>query len=151
MCFRSLASLQLWIGKRISCCIYSLWCQPCHGSRGRIWSCSKQAVQWQLNSKWQNITDFLPKLSLDFSWTVSTDSYCSWKAKKAQGWIWPANLQALPWPWESAEQQRWAENGKGWVSIYCKACGQRDCWLCTTKFQSSCWSLIWTITVWTKR
>ena len=40
-----------------------------------------------------------------------------WKATKAQCWSWPANLQAVPWNHESAEQQRWAEYGNG-VSEY---------------------------------
>ena len=36
-----------------------------------------------------------------------------WKATKAQHWTWPANLQALPGPCESAEQQWWAEYSNG--------------------------------------
>jgi len=44
--------------------------------------------------------------------------------EKAQHWTWPVNLQALPWPWESAEQQKWSECCKDWVSIDHTACGK---------------------------
>jgi len=54
-----------------------------------------------------------------------------------------SKLPGLALTHESAEQQKWTEYDKGWVSI--------DHWLCTTKLWSSCKSVIWTITVWTKR
>jgi len=41
-----------------------------------------------------------------------------WKATKAQYWTWPANLQALPLPRESAEQQDEQSTARDeWVSI----------------------------------
>jgi len=57
---------------------------------------------------------------------------------KTQHWTWPVKLRALPWPSQSILQQRWAQYGKGWVSINRTACGSsRDHWLHTTKFRSS--------------
>lgn len=53
--------------------------------------------------------------SWDCSRTVSTAT--GLKATKAQCWAWPAKFQALPWPWQSTEQQRWTAYGKG-VSEY---------------------------------
>jgi len=64
----------------------------------------------------------------------------SWKATKAQHWTWPAKLWALLWPWESAEQQTWAEYmARGeWLSTIQPAASSRDHWLHAIKFQSSC-------------
>ena len=52
----------------------------------------------------------------------------SWKATKAQRWTWPANLRTLPWPWESTEQQRWAECDKACILATKRQWGIKGCW-----------------------
>ena len=59
------------------------------------------------SSKQQKLTDFLPKLSLDFSRMFSTDNLLEGHESPV------LNLTSKPPPHESAEQQRLPQYGKG--------------------------------------
>jgi len=101
-------------------------------------SCIKevQAIHWERSLLFKVPSNKSSQFSCQSCRWISLGWYqliTSWKVTKAQYWTLPANLQALPWPHESAEQQRWPQYGKGWVSIDHTVCDKWVHWLHTTK------------------